>query len=401
MKRPDPHKELEKIEARLIRLKKQNPHGAYATPVYRTSTFCFDTIEEGIAAFASHDKQKFVYTRLDNPSFTTLGKILSIWEGGESACLFASGMAAITATLMTFLKSGDHLICNDVLYGCTDELLARIIPKFKIEVDFIDTSDLELVKKALKPNTKMALIETPANPTMDCTDIYEFCRIVNKYNPKIIKVIDNTFATPYNQRPLTLGADLVIHSLTKYLNGHGDLIAGAVIGLDGLVGEIKHLNSLIGATLSPDNAALIERGLKTFGPRMEIHNNNARQLARLLSRHHLVQKVYYPEFNEIARRQMTGFGGMISFELKDAVKENHTKKFLNYLGKLGIKLAVSLGDTDTLIQWPAKMTHTMIPKEKRAEKGITENMLRLSVGIEPYEILEGIFQKSLRYLEKL
>lgn len=389
--------DLKEIETRLARMDKRYPHGAYAAPVFRTSTFCFDTIEKAIAVF-SGDIKGYAYGRFGNPSLETVEKILAIWEMGEETCLFASGMAAIDTSLRAFLRPGDRIICNKVLYSCTDDLFSNSYPQWDIQADFVDANNPEVIKKFLRPETKVAYIETPANPTMASTDIQIFCEIINEYNPNIITVFDNTFATPYNQRPLTLGADLVIHSLTKYLNGHGDLIAGAAIGSTELIKQIKNINALSGAILHPDSAVLIERGLKTFGARMTIHNENARRLAEYFDCQLLVKKVYFPGFDKIARKQMSGYGGIISFEMQKSLGEEKIRKFLNYLIKSGIKLAVSLGDTDTLIQWPAKMTHKGIPREKRLEKGIADNLLRLSVGIEPYEILESAFEDAFQQL---
>lgn len=391
--------DLKDIQARLAQLEKHYPHGAYAAPVFRTSTFCFKTIEEAISVF-SGDKKGYAYGRFSNPSLETVEKILAIWEMGEETCLFASGMAAIDTTLRAFLKPGDHIICNKVLYSCTDNLFSNLFPKWNISVDFIDANDPEKIKQLLRPETKIVYIETPANPTMDCTDIQNLCKIVHDYNPFILTIFDNTFATPYNQRPISLGADLVVHSLTKYLNGHGDLIAGATIGSAKLINQIKKLNILSGGILHPDSAVLIERGLKTFSARMAIHNENAYRLAEYLTIQPSVRKVYFPGFTGIARKQMSGYGGVISFEIQKHISEAKIKKFLNCLIDSGIRLAVSLGDTDTLIQWPAKMTHAMIPRKERLKKRISDNLLRLSVGIEPHEFLEEALSKAFDCLSK-
>lgn len=394
--------DIEEIEMKLARLEKRHPHGAYAPPIYRTSTFCFDSADEAIAAFSGKGEKKYGYGRPDSPSFENLEKILAIWEGGEATCLFSSGMAAIDTTLRTFLRSGDRIICSKPLYSCTDILFSSVYPQWGITADFVDANNPDEIIRALRPETKAAWLETPGNPTVNCIHIYRFCQIINKFNPDIIKISDNTFATPYNQRPLKAGVDIIIHSLTKYLNGHGDVIAGAAIGPACLIEQIRKTLGLTGAILAPDLAVLIERGLETFPERIRKHNSNALRLAKFLRRQPLIEKVYYPGFDPIGQKQMLGlgYGGIISFELREHLGEDKIKKFLNHLVKLGISIAVSLGDTDTLISWPAKMTHAAIPKKERSEKGISENLLRLSVGIEPYEFLESAFKEALECLSK-
>ncbi len=394
----DPQKLL-RVQHALADCEKMHPLGSFAPPIFRTSTFEFSTIKEATAAFESFGKDQSIYTRIGNPTFTPLEKKLSAWEHGESTCLFASGMAAVFVTLFTFLKPGDHLICNKVVYGCTNELFSNILPAHGIQVDFVDTTDMLNVKNTIKPNTKMVFIETPANPTLDCTDIVALRALLDSEKSGALLVVDNTFATPYNQLPLELGADLVVHSLTKYINGHGDLIAGAAIGSEGHLEELKNIAALVGATIAPDVAVLVDRGLETFPVRMAVHNSNAEKLAQFLEVHPLVKRVLYPGTNPIARAQMSGFGGMISFDFRDDVSVEATEKFMDHLvANSAIKLAVSLGDTKTLVQWPARMTHATVPETERLNKGISNTLIRVSVGLEPYEYIEESFKKSLRYL---
>nr|WP_307774794.1 methionine gamma-lyase [uncultured Cetobacterium sp.] len=372
----------------------KNPFGTLATPIYQTSTFVFDSAEQGGRRFAL-EEDGYIYSRLGNPTTTVLEEKMALLECGEAGLAVASGMGAISSTMWTLLKAGDHIISDKTLYGCTFALLSHGLSKFGIEIDFVDTSDLEAVEKAMKPNTRIVYLETPANPNLKIVNIKKVAELVHK-NPYTKVVVDNTFATPYCQKPLTLGADLVVHSATKYLNGHGDVIAGFVVGNKEDVTQIRlvGVKDMTGAVLSPMDAYLIIRGMKTLEVRMERHCANAAKVAEFLNNHEKIEAVYYPGLSthtghDVAKEQMSAFGGIMSFELKGGVEAGKT--LLNGL-KL-CSLAVSLGDTETLIQHPASMTHSPYSREERLSAGITDGLVRLSVGLEnPEDIIEDLRQ---------
>jgi methionine-gamma-lyase len=361
----------------------KNPFGALTTPIYQTSTFVFDTAEQGGRRFAL-EEGGYIYSRLGNPTSTVIEKKLALLEGAEAALATSSGIGAISSTMWTLLKAGDHVLADKTLYGCTYAFLNHGLTKFGIEVDFIDTSDLEAVKKSMKSNTRIVYLETPANPNLKIVDIAAVCEIAHKTKGAAV-VVDNTFATPYLQNPLKLGADLVVHSATKYLNGHGDVVAGFVAGDLDTVTQIRlvGVKDMTGSVLSPNDAFLLMRGMKTLELRMERHCSNAGEIAKFLDTHSMVEKVYYPGLlshagHDIAKKQMNGFGGIIAFDVKGGLEAG--KKLLNSLELCA--LAVSLGDTETLIQHPASMTHSPYTVEERAAAGITEGLVRISVGLE-------------------
>lgn len=375
----------------------KNPFGALATPIYQTSTFIFDSVDQGGARFAGKENG-YIYSRLGNPTVAVAENKIALLEKGESCVGTSSGMGAISSTLWTILKSGDHILADKVLYGCTFALLSHGLTKFGIQVEFIDMSDLNMVKSSLKENTKVIYLETPANPDLKVCDINLISSISHSFNNQIQIIVDNTFGTPYCQNPLTLGADIVVHSATKYLNGHGDVIAGFVIGKKETIDDIRLLGikDMTGAVLSPHDASLIIRGLKTFEIRMKKHCDNAITIANFLNTHPKVKKVYYPGLSthqnfEIAKKQMKNFGGIVSFELKDGFDAG--KKLLNCLNLCS--LAVSLGDTETLIQHPASMTHSSYSKEELKNAGLSEGLVRLSVGIEDVEDIIEDLKKGL------
>ena len=364
----------------------KNLYGTLAMPIYQTSTFIFDSAEQGGRRFAL-EEAGYIYTRLGNPTTTVLENKIAALEEGEAAVATSSGMGAISSTLWTVLKAGDHIVTDKTLYGCTFALMNHGLTKFGVEVTFVDTSNLDEVKKAMKENTRVVYLETPANPNLKIVDIEALAKIAHT-NPNTLVIVDNTFATPYMQKPLTLGADVVVHSVTKYINGHGDVIAGLVITNKALADQIRFvgLKDMTGAVLGPQDAYYIIRGMKTFEIRMERHCKNARKVVEFLDNHPKIEKVYYPGLEthpgyEIAKKQMKDFGAMISFELKGGFEAGKT--LLNSL-KL-CSLAVSLGDTETLIQHPASMTHSPYTKEEREAAGITDGLVRLSVGLENVE----------------
>ncbi|HWR07611.1 methionine gamma-lyase [Sporomusa sp.] len=367
--------------------------GALSTPIYQTSTFVFDTAEQGAARFAL-EEEGFIYTRLGNPTQQALELKMAALEKAEAAIAVASGMTAIAASLWTLCSSGDHIIAADTLYGCTHALLSHSMPKFGIEVTFVDAADPENIRKAMQPNTKVVYIETPANPTLTIIDIAETAKLVHAYNAQL--VVDNTFMSPYCQRPLELGADIVVHSATKYINGHGDVVAGVVLGKRDFINQVRFVGvkDITGGCISPFNAWLTLRGLKTLGVRMERHCKNAMQVAQYLDNHQKVKKVYYPGLkshpqHQLALTQMSGFGAIISFEVTGGVAAG--RLIMNNVTLCA--LAVSLGDTETLIQHPASMTHSPIPREERLKVGISDGLIRLSVGLEdPEDIIIDLAQ---------
>ena len=374
----------------------KNLYGTLAMPIYQTSTFIFDSAEQGGRRFAL-EEDGYIYTRLGNPTTTVLENKIAALEEGEAAVATSSGMGAISSTLWTVLKAGDHIVTDKTLYGCTFALMNHGLTKFGVEVTFIDTSNLDEVKKAMKKNTRVVYLETPANPNLKIVDLEALAKLAHT-NPNTLVIVDNTFATPYMQKPLKLGADIVVHSVTKYINGHGDVIAGLVITNKELADQIRFvgLKDMTGAVIGPQEAYYIIRGMKTFEIRMERHCKNARAVADFLNKHPKIQKVYYPGLEthpgyEIAKKQMKDFGAMISFELKGGFEAG--KALLNNLSLCS--LAVSLGDTETLIQHPASMTHSPYTKEEREAAGITDGLVRLSVGLENIEDIIADLEQGL------
>ncbi|WP_297404415.1 methionine gamma-lyase [uncultured Cetobacterium sp.] len=374
----------------------KNPFGTLCTPIYQTSTFVFDSAEQGGRRFAL-EEDGFIYSRLANPTTMVVEKKIALLEEGEAGLATASGMGAISSTMWTLLKAGDHIISDTTLYGCTFALLSHGLTKFGIEIDFVDTSNIEAVKAAMKPNTRIVYLETPANPNLKIVDIKKVAEVAHT-NPNTVVVVDNTFATPYCQKPLTLGADIVVHSATKYLNGHGDVIAGFVVGPMDIITQIRlvGVKDMTGSVLSPMDAYLIIRGMKTLEIRMERHCANAKKVAEFLNAHDKIETVYYPGLathpgHDIAKKQMKAFGGIFAFELKGGMESGKT--LLNNLELCS--LAVSLGDTETLIQHPASMTHSPYSREERLKAGITDGLVRISVGLEDAEDIIDDLRKGL------
>lgn len=367
--------------------------GAHTTPIFQTSTFIFENARQGAARFAK-EESGYVYTRIppNTPTHAVLAEKFAELEGGEAGQTFASGMAAITAIALTTLKQGDHLISTDVIYGCTFSLFSEVLPGLGIDVSFVDTSDIENVKRAIKPETKMVFLETPANPTLILCDIAEIAGIARENGA--LCVVDNTFATPYFQRPLELGADLSLSSCTKYIGGHADLLGGIVAGNKDFMNRMSLVVGYTGGIMGSHEAWLCIRGLKTLHIRMDRHAENAMKVAKFLESRPEVEWVRYPGLtshpqHELARKQMSGFSGMLSFEVKGGIEAG--RRLMDNV-KL-CSLAVSLGATDTLIQHPASMTHACVPLAVRKRIGITDGLVRLSVGIEDSEdIIEDLKQ---------
>ncbi len=361
---------------------------AHIAPIYQTSTFTFENFQS-IQDYQNGNTGAHMYTRGSHPSRQALaGKIAALesydLEQNGVAEVFSSGMAAISAALMGLCHAGDHIIAQDVLYGTSEHLIANVLPNYGISHSLVKNMDLSELKTQLKsrPNTTVVYIETPANPTMFLVDIAAVVEIAHSHGAKVI--VDNTFATPVLQRPLSLGADIVVHSTTKYINGHGTVIGGAIVAKNALLFEerIAHIIKTIGAVPSPFDCWITNIGLKTLPLRMEKHSQNALEVASFLEQHKNVKAVSYPGLkshpqHELAKKQMSGFGGMLAFELAG---QKEAAIVLNNVRLAA--LAVSLGNVDTLIEHPASMTHQVVPEEIRLEQGITDGLIRLSVGIE-------------------
>ncbi|WP_221566410.1 methionine gamma-lyase [Alkalihalobacillus sp. TS-13] len=377
-------------------------HGALAPPIFPTSTFVFPNAETGEQRFAG-EQEGYIYSRLGNPTVKMLEERIAVLEGGEKGLAFGSGMAAVSAVLMGLTKSDDHILCSQGVYGCTFGLLQMLKDKYNVEHNLIAMSDPNVIEAHIQPNTKIIFLETPINPTMALVDLEMVGKIAAKYNIKV--VVDNTFCTPYLQRPLELGAHIVIHSATKYIGGHGDVVAGLVVSDRETIDLIAATTQKdIGGIMSPFDAWLLLRGLKTLPVRMDRHCDNAMYIAEKLKEHVAVQSVYFPgdpEFVDypIAQRQMDRSGGLISFKIRGNKKD--AQDFINSMKLL--KIAVSLGDAETLIQHPATMTHAVVPNEVRERMGITDNLIRLSVGLEArediWEDLEQALQSHIRKSE--
>lgn len=366
----------------------KNPFGALNVPIVQSSTFVFDSCEQGGRRFAG-EESGYIYTRLDNPTTSALENRVASLEGAEAGLAAASGMGAITSAIWTICRAGDHVIADSILYGCTFSFLSHGLTRYGVEVTFVDMSDLDAVAAAIKPNTRLMYLETPANPTLKIQDIEEICRIAHERENPITVMCDNTFSSPYNQLPIALGCDVVVHSVTKYLNGHGDVIGGLIVGKQDFINEVRTfgLKDCTGAVMSPFDAYLVLRGLKTFDARMKVHNANAMKVAEYLEQNEKVEKVYYPglasfEGHEVAAKQMrNGFGGMLAFEVKGGREAG--AKLLNAC-KL-CSCAVSLGDAETLLEHAASMTHSPYSAEELAEAGISVGLVRMSVGLENVE----------------
>ncbi len=377
-------------------LKEVDPaFGSVVTPIYPTSTFIFPSAEEGAKRFAGQSKG-MIYSRLANPTVALLEKRLASLEQGEQALVTASGMAAITLTLFHLLKKGDEIVAHSVLYGGTFALLSKILPRYGIGVKLVDFKKEEKLKKALSPKTKVLFFESPTNPLLEIIEIKKICQLAKQR--RIITVFDNTFAPPPLQYPLKLGVDLVVHSLTKYINGHSDALGGAVIGPTKIIQPMHHQTHIFfGAVLSPFAAYLILRGLATLEARILTQSTSALKIAQFLAKHPKVKKVYYPGLpsfpqHQLAKKQMNQFGGVLSFEVKGGYQAG--KKLVNSV-KL-IHLAVSLGAVESLIEHPSSMTHSEMTEEEKAQSQINNSLIRLSVGLEDTQDLMADLNQALQ-----
>lgn len=376
-------------------------HGSLAVPLYQTSTYAFDTAKQGENRFSGVEEGP-MYSRLGNPTVSILEDRMTALEDGEGALAFGSGMAAVSSVLVHLTKTGDHILCSRGIYGCTFGLLSIMEEKYNITHDLVRMGTEEEIERAIKPETVCIYIETPINPTMELVDLHAVIRVAKRHGLRV--VVDNTFSSPYLQNPLTMGADFVLHSATKYINGHGDVIAGLLVGND--KEEIEKIRMSIqkdyGGIISPFDAWLLIRGLKTLSVRMERHTSNAEKVFAYIKGHPLVEKTFYP-FDEdnpqydLAKSQMRAGGGLISFNIKGGVEG--AQLFMDSLSL--IKIAVSLGDAETLIQHPATMTHAVVPEENRLAMGISNSLLRLSVGLEHADDLIDDLKAAFGNIEKV
>jgi len=370
--------------------------GALNPPIYLSSTYTFPTVEDGAARFAG-EQAGYVYSRVGNPTTVLLEQRLADLEGGEAALVTASGMGATTSLMWTLLQPGDEVIADKTLYGCTFGYFNHGLAKFGVKITHIDMTVPANLERAISPATKVVFFESPANPNMRLVDIAAVATIAHRHDIKV--VVDNTYCTPYLQRPIELGADYVVHSATKYLGGHGDLIAGAIVGPQESLNQVRFygIKDMTGAVLSSQDAFLILRGLKTLSLRMHRHSENAQGIAEFLATHAKVEIVHFPGLStfpqiELAQRQMKLPGGMVAFELKGGIEAG--RRFMNALQL--ITRAVSLGDAESLAQHPASMTHSFYTPEERAEHMISEGLVRISAGLEDLDDLLADIDQALQ-----
>jgi len=371
-------------------------HGSLNPPLYLSSTYAFPTVEDGAARFAG-EQAGYVYSRVGNPTTNLLEQRIADLEGGEAALVTASGMGATTSLLWTLLKPGDEVIADKTLYGCTFGFFNHGLAKFGVRITHLDLTDPANLEAAISASTRIVFFESPANPNMRLVDIAAIAAIARRHDAKV--VVDNTYCTPYLQRPIELGADYVVHSATKYLGGHGDLIAGAIVGPRESLDQVRFygLKDMTGAVLSAQDAFLVLRGIKTLALRMHRHSENAQGIAGFLAAHDKVEVCHYPGLTsfpqlELAQRQMKLPGGMVAFELKGGIEAG--RRFMNALRL--VTRAVSLGDAESLAQHPASMTHSFYTPEERKEHLIGEGLVRISAGLEDLPDLLADIEQALR-----
>jgi len=359
----------------------EDPFGSATVPIYQTSTFAFSSAEEGAKCF-SGESDGYIYTRIGNPTIDALERQIALLENGFGGIAVSSGMAAVNVIYQAFLAHGDHMVSTDAVYGPSRAIMENHYPKYGVESTYLNTTDIKNIERAFRPNTKLLYIETPANPTMDITDLAACAEIAHKHN--VLLVVDNTFCSPYLQNPLKFGADIVFHSMTKFINGHADVVAGIIVAKEKTIyTKLRAMMVNLGCNMDPHQAFLVMRGVKTLGIRVERATNNAEKIALFLEKHSKVAWVKYPGLHshpqyELAKIQMESGGSMISFGLKGGY--DAAKILMNNV-HLAL-LAVSLGGVETLIQHPASMTHSKVSKEGKIKAGITDDLIRFSVGIE-------------------
>lgn len=373
---------------------KEDAHGSVVTPIYQTSTFAFKNAQQGANRFAGTE-DGYIYTRIGNPTTAALEENVAQLENGFGATAMASGMGAVSTVYLALLSAGDHLVSTDSVYGPSRGLMEKHMSRFGVESTYVDTSDLENLAKAIQANTKVVYIESPSNPAMSVTDIAGAAKLAHAAGALL--VVDNTFASPHLQKPLDLGADVVLHSVTKFINGHADIVGGIVVArTEALHRQIRAMLVNLGANMDPHQAYMVSRGLKTLALRVERAEENARKVAPWLEAHPQVAWVRYiglpshPQ-HDLAKRQMTGFGSMIAFELRGGLDAGRILMDNVHLAGL----AVSLGGVETLISHPASMTHAGMAREVRLAAGITDGLVRLSVGIEDLEDIRADLEQAL------
>jgi len=392
MKKHEFHQETEAVRGGTSLHKKNGP---LSTPIYQTSTFEVTDSQEQVRAT---ETDRF-YTRYGNPTHTVAETAIAELEGTDAALLFASGMAAITTSILSLVKAGDHILAQRDIYGGVTKFLSQWLPKFGVETTFVDTNDIEQHERAIRPNTKLIHIESPTNPTVKIVDLEKIAALAKRH--RLTTTIDATFSTPVNCRPAEWGIDLVLHSGTKYLGGHADIICGVAAGRRELIEQIHHVRTTLGCCMDPHAAFLLLRGIKTLAVRVQRHNENALRVAEFLSRHPKVTRVHYPMLKgsphyDLAKKQMAGAGGVVSFEVdgtgEDACRVSESLNLFT--------LAPSLGGVDSLVSIPVLTSHAMIDPELRRKMGVTEQMIRLSVGIENADDLIADLEKGLGVLTR-
>ncbi len=375
----------------------KDPLGSATTPIYQSSTFSFQSAEHGAQCFAG-ESDGYIYTRLGNPTIRELEKSVAELEGGFDGIATSSGMGAITTIYMAYLGSGSHILSHDALYGPARAVIETLFSKFGVEYTYIDTADLDLVKASIRPNTKLIYTETPANPTMGITDLRALANIAHEHS--IPLCVDNTFCSPYLQRPLELGVDIVVHSMTKFINGHADIVAGMIIPkTEADYRTIRPVMTNMGCNMDPHQAFMTRRGLKTLGVRIDRAQENAIKVAEHLEKHPKIEWIKYPGLKshpqyELGKQQMDGPGAMMSFGVKGGYEAG--KKLMDHV-QLAL-LAVSLGGIETLIQHPASMTHAKLSAEAKEKAGISDELVRFAVGIEDVEDIIADLDQALEYV---
>lgn len=371
--------------------KTDSSSGSVVTPIYETSVFAFTSTRELIDA-VSEKSSRDVYTRWSNPTITAAETKIAELEGAEDCAVFSSGMAAISTAIISLVSPGDHIVSVRDLYGGTVGLFSDLMKRFGVRTTFVDATNTSEINSAMSNNTKIVFLETPTNPTLKLVDLQNATEIALKKGARVL--VDNTFATPYNQQPLQFGCSATLHSATKYLGGHSDITAGAVAGSKELIEPMKKLRRTLGGTLDPHAAWLLLRGMKTLGLRMAKHNSNGQEIAEFLENHPQVQKAHYPGLrthpqHSLAKRQMKGFGGVVSFELKGDL--NRTIRFVDNL-KLAL-IGATLGGTETFVSQPSTASHYFMDPEERRKAGISDTLVRLSLGVEdPEDIISDLSQ---------
>ena len=375
----------------------ENPdtvHGSVGVPIYQTSTFKFQDADHGARLFGGEEKG-YIYTRIGNPTTNTFEEAVALLEHGYGGIATASGMAAVSSVYMAYLGAGAHMVGTDAVYGSSRMVIENDFSRFGVESSFIDTADLDLIRRSMKPNTKLLYIETPANPTIKLADIEACAEIAHEHGA--VLVVDNTFMSPILQNPLDLGADVVLHSITKYINGHTDVVGGVIITkTEEEFSRVKSVINALGGTMDPHQSWLVLRGMRTLSLRVQRGEENAHKLAEYLESHPKIEWVRFPGLkshpqHDLAKRQMKGFGSMISFEVKGGLENGKT-----LLNNVKIpQLAVSLGGYESLIQHPASMTHANMPENERVDAGITNGLVRFAVGTEDVEDLQADLEAAL------